>query len=279
MASVCRPPLPALRGLVASVWAQDASAPLAPPGPVRERVLPTGTTHIALRIGGAPLLVFDDAADARGHRLGHAVVGGARTRYHVRDVSQPSASVGAMLRPGAAQVLLGVPEAALAGHHTPLECLLHASDVEALLERLHDGADSERRLALFERWLVERAGDLAFVRRPAVHPALGATFSLARPHDMAVAEQVRASGLSHRHYIALFRQATGMTPREWLGLQRFDRVLALAADPSRGWADIAAASGFADQAHLANSFRAVAGITPTEWRRRASPSAPRHVAC
>lgn len=274
MASLHRPPVAPLRGLVSAVWAQDAPAPSARPAAARERVLPSGATHIALRIGGAPLLLFDDTADTRGHRLGHAVVGGARTSYHVRDVSQPAASVGAMLRPGAAQVLLGVPEAALAGHHTPLEQLLPAGDVDALLARLHAAADAATRLAWFEHWLMARACGWP----QALHPGLVRSLR-GRLQDASVAEQVSASGLSHRHYIALFRQATGLAPREWLGLQRFSRALALAADPALGWADIAAASGYADQAHLANSFRAVAGLTPTDWRRHADPAAPRHVSC
>lgn len=279
MASLHRPPIAALRGLVASVWSQDAPPPSAKPAALRERVLPTGMTHLALRIGGPPLLLFDDAADLRGHRLGHAVVGGARTRHHLRDVSQPSASVGALLRPGAARVLLGVPESALAGHHTPLEQLLPASAMEALLASLHGAAGAHARLARFEAWLVGRAGGPQPAGQPALHPALARTWSLARPHEASVAEHVRASGLSHRHYIALFRQHTGLAPCEWLGLQRLGQALALAADPSRGWADIAAASGFADQAHLANRFRAMAGLAPSEWRRRAHPAAPRHVAC
>jgi len=272
MASVHRPPIPALRGLVATVWAQDA--PSMRLGVGRERALPTGATHIALRFDGPPLLLFDDAADMRGHRLGHAVVGGARTRYHVRDVSQPSASVGAMLRPGAARVLLGVPEDALAGHHTPLDCLLHASEVDALLTRLQACVGAAARLEMFERWLTGRAQGLP----PALHPALVRSM---RPevHDSRVAERVKASGLSHRHYIAQFRQATGLAPREWLALQRFAQALDLAADPSLGWAEIAVASGFADQAHLANTFKTVAGFTPSEWRRRADPNAPRHVRC
>lgn len=277
MASLCRPPVAALSGLVATLWSQDPPAPCtssAGSGPRREHVLPTGATHIALRFGGAPLLLFDDAADLRGHRLGHAVVGGARSSYHVRDVSQPADSVGAMLKPGAARVLLGVPESALAGHHTPLDMLLPAAEVEALLERLHVGVGAADRLALFEQWLMARAHG----RPPAWHPALVRSMRDRLPHGMPVAEQVRASGLSHRHYIALFREAVGLTPREWLGLQRFSRVLALAAEPTRGWADIAADCGFADQAHLANSFRKFAGFTPGDWRRRVDPAAPRHVA-
>lgn len=92
-----------------------------------------------------------------------------------------------------------------------------------------------------------------------------------------VEDMVRASGLSHRHCIAVFRQATGLAPNAWLRLQRFSHALALAGDPSLGWADIAAASGFADQAHLANTFRHMAGVTPSAWRQVADPAAPRHV--
>jgi AraC-like DNA-binding protein len=274
MVSLCRPPVAALRGLVTTLWSQDAALPGEGSAPLREHVLPTGATHIALRIGGPPLLLFDDTTDVRGHRIGHAVVGGARTRYHVRDVTQPVASVGAMLRPGAARVLLGVPESALAGHHTPLELLLSAGEVDALLEGLQACGSAAARLALFEQWLMARARG----RPPVLHPALVRSMRSPLTHDMPVAAQVRASGLSHRHYIALFREAVGLTPREWLALQRFGQVLSLAAQPLRGWADIAADCGFADQAHLANSFRTFAGFTPADWRRRVDPGSPRHVA-
>ncbi|MXV06528.1 MULTISPECIES: helix-turn-helix domain-containing protein [unclassified Xanthomonas] len=274
MASVHRLPIPALRGLVASVWAHDpATGPSVVRALAREHVLPTGATHIAVRVGGAPLQVFDHAADLCGHRLGHAVAGGVRTEYHVRDVSQPSVSVGAMLRPGAAAVLLGVPESALAGHHTPLECLVPAGEVDALLATLHACHDGPARLAVFERWLAGRAGD----RPAALHPALAGVVLRPWHPGMRVDAMVRASGLSHRHCIALFRQATGLAPNEWLRLQRFSHALALACDGVLGWAEIAAASDFADQAHLANTFRAVAGVTPSAWRLRADPAAPRHV--
>jgi AraC-like DNA-binding protein len=274
MASIRRPPIPALRGLVASVWAQDP-APSAPATrrPALEHVLPTGATHIAVRIGGEPLRIFDDAADRRGHCLGHAVAGGARSVYHLRDISHPSVSVGAMLRPGAAAVLLGVPESALAGHHTPLAYLLAAGEVDALLVGLHACSDGGERLAVFERWLCGRAGG----RPSALHPALAGILLRGDGHGLRVSELVQASGLSHRHCIAVFRQATGLAPAEWLRLQRFSHALDLACDRSLEWAQIAAASGFADQAHLSNTFRATAGLTPSAWRLRADPATPRHV--
>lgn len=272
MASLHRPPAAVLAGLVASVWAYEARA-LASSTLVREHVLPTGGTHIALRIGGAPLHIFDGLDDQRGHRLGHAVVGGARTTYHVRDVSQPSISVGAMLRPGAARVLLGVPESALAGHHTPLECLLHAGEVDQLLTQLQQCSAAGERLACFERWLIGRARG----RPPVLHPALVATLARPERRPPSVRDIVRASGLSHRHCVASFRHATGLTPGEWLRLRRFDHALELARSPSRGWAEIAFASGFSDQSHLTNSFRTIAGLSPSTWRRLADAATPRHV--
>ena len=38
-------------------------------------------------------------------------------------------------------------------------------------------------------------------------------------------------------------------------------------DPALSLADIAYATGFADQAHLSRAFRAVHGMPPSVWRR------------
>ena len=46
---------------------------------------------------------------------------------------------------------------------------------------------------------------------------------------------------------------------------RFGRAQALART-GENWAGIAAACGYADQAHLAREFAELAGQTPTEWR-------------
>lgn len=273
MHAITRNPHPALDRLVSKVWAQ-APRPVAGPGiERREHVLPTGATHVAVRFSGPPILVFDHVADQRGHLLEYASVGGARARYHVRDVSLPSGSIGAMLRPGACEVLLGVPEAALAGHHTALSDVVCANEVDDLLERLHRRHPLAVQLALFEDWLIRRA----MGRRPAVHQALEPVIGAHAVRFTRVGDIVKASGLSHRHCIAVFRHCTGLAPSEWLQLQRFEQALEFAADPAGAWADIAAASGFSDQAHLTHAFRNITGLTPSQWRRRHDPLAPRHV--
>jgi AraC-like DNA-binding protein len=108
--------------------------------------------------------------------------------------------------------------------------------------------------------------------RPLVAHAL-ARFDIGESVDTVVAD----SGYSHRHVVRTFEQAVGLKPKTYGRLRRFDRVLArLAAEPDASWADLAAAEGYTDQAHLIREFRSFAGVTPGRYRRIA-PVAPRHV--
>ncbi|MGH9969853.1 MAG: DUF6597 domain-containing transcriptional factor [Pyrinomonadaceae bacterium] len=121
----------------------------------RERVLPTGTMHLAIRLSNHPLRLFEDVHDCTRREIGYAIVGGARSTYYVRDISEPASSVGAQLLPGASELLFGVPADELAGRHTSLEDLWGHSAVEAR-ERLLEGGSLERRLDIFEALLVAR---------------------------------------------------------------------------------------------------------------------------
>jgi hypothetical protein len=124
MPHLMRPPSsPRLRPFVQTLWATvpNEAAPPHPSG--REHVLPTGAMHLVFRLSGPPLRIFADAQDRLGSTVGHAIVGGARSSFHARDVSQPTASVGALLHPGVALPLFGAPEGALAARHTPLDAL------------------------------------------------------------------------------------------------------------------------------------------------------------
>ena len=49
-------------------------------------------------------------------------------------------------------------------------------------------------------------------------------------------------------------------------IARFDRARAMAATgTASGWADLAVACGYADQAHLVREYAALAGSTPGAW--------------
>jgi AraC-like DNA-binding protein len=88
-------------------------------------------------------------------------------------------------------------------------------------------------------------------------------------------ELQREAGVSPRHFIALFRGVTGITPKHYFRLQRFGSAAAALAMRDGGLADVAAAAGYADQAHLTREFRDLAGFTPGRYRP-AAPDRPLH---
>ncbi len=85
---------------------------------------------------------------------------------------------------------------------------------------------------------------------------------------ITVTELAGIAGLSESWLTRAFRQSLGQTPQRWLMALRLEAAQAMMAEPSRTLADIAAATGFADQAHLTRAFRARHGQTPGSWRRQ-----------
>lgn len=265
-----RPPRPILRPFVKTLWAMDQ--PTSPVSVIanRERVLPTGTMHLVIRLSNHPLCLFDDVRDRTKREIGYALVGGARSSYYVRDISQPASSVGAQLHPGASEFLFGVPAGELAGRHTPLEELWGHAAVETR-ERIPDGGSLERWLDIFEALLVAR-----LPRVHGLHPAVA--HALERFTTTAdVREVVRETGYSHRRFIALFNRTVGLTPKLYCRVLRFQRGVELtAAKQSPSLVEVALLAGYSDQPHFNRQFREFAGVTPGEYEEL-SPLSPNHV--
>ncbi len=82
-----------------------------------------------------------------------------------------------------------------------------------------------------------------------------------------VAELAELAGLSESWLTRAFKQSLGTTPQRWLTQLRVETAMGLMTDTPMGLAEIAAAVGFADQAHLTRAFRAAQGETPAAWRK------------
>lgn len=259
---------PPLRPYLLRLWASDAGAPGAAR---RERTLPTATMSLVFRLSEAPLRLFDSVEAGSARDLGHCIVGGVRDRFYVRDISLPSRSVGAQLRPLGCAALLGVPAAALAQAHTRLGDLWGAA-AEDMRERLAAARTPRLALDLFEALLTAR-----LTESRAAHPAVAFAVARLGAEAQPIGSVVRASGCSHRHFIALFRESVGLAPKAYCRVQRFQAALRqLAAQPESALAELAADAGFSDQAHMNREFAALAGLSPGAYRRSA-PANLNHV--
>ncbi|MCK0195816.1 AraC family transcriptional regulator [Ancylobacter sp. 6x-1] len=75
------------------------------------------------------------------------------------------------------------------------------------------------------------------------------------------------AGLSPSYFSHAFKAATGLPPHQWQTNARLRRAQELLRASALSLPDIAAATGFCDQAHLTRAFRQNLGTTPAAWRR------------
>jgi AraC-like DNA-binding protein len=181
---------------------------------------------------------------------------GARSHHVDIDVAGRHVTVAARLRPGALAVLTGVPGSELTDRSVPLAELTGRSAGE-LLDRMSAATpvDAQSQMAAF----------LSRAFSGADADSLGLGWLLTRP--WTVAGLADAIGLGPRSLYERSREGVGLAPKRALRIARLHRALWL-ADGHRTWSDVAAAAGYADQAHLTRDMQALLGEGPTEWARR-----------
>ena len=85
--------------------------------------------------------------------------------------------------------------------------------------------------------------------------------------EIRLHELANEAGISTSHLIRSFRQSTGKTPHQFLLDRRVQRAQTLMRNHRTPLAEVALASGFADQHHMARVFRRVTSVTPSSYRR------------
>lgn len=252
-----RPP-PPLADLVASFWYYDGYQP----PHARERVLPSGAMQVIIGLCDEPVRVFDRPPHLHPRSFRGPVLSGAYAGPVVVGTAGQASIMGVQFKPGGAAPFLGVAAGELRDTDLSLDLLWGARAGE-LRERLRDAGAPEVKFHILAQSLVaHRARPRA--RRPVVVAALREFHG--GPHMRPVSAVAADSGLSARRFIQLFEAEVGLTPKVYCRIRRFQRLLRyLSKGPQRTGADLAAACGYCDQAHLIHDFRAFSGLTPTAY--------------
>lgn len=244
---------PSLRGLVAGLVGISERS-----GVQVRRRQPAGALAPLVFSFGEPLHVERLARGSGGGAAYDSFVAGLSTGPAVTFFSGGQDCIQAYLTPVGVSALLGVPGREVAHHVVGLETLLPplGHDFSA---RLASTSDWSQRCLLVERALLglasrARHASPTWVRAMCEHieAANGA---------IRVSTLVKATGWSHRYVTTQFRLTTGLTPKEYADLVRFDRASLLLG--SRPVSEIAHRFGYADQSHFARAVARYAGESPT----------------
>lgn len=143
-----------------------------------------------------------------------------------------------------------------------------ASALEAALQRAPDLDEQARLLDAFFGAALAAGGPFASFERALAALVEGGG-------SAGVAEAQAAAGTSRRQLDRLFARYLGIPPKTAARVLRFQSALrALMRDPGCALAQVAAATGYYDQAHFIKEFRAMTGGVPRGYRGYFPPAAP-----
>jgi len=87
--------------------------------------------------------------------------------------------------------------------------------------------------------------------------------------DLSLVELAEIADVSRSHFNVLFKHAMGLSVHQYVIRSRVERAVSLLLNDTLSVAGVALETGFANQAHMANCMRRVAGVTPGYLRRNA----------
>jgi AraC-like DNA-binding protein len=220
-------------------------------GPRQITRLPDGRTDLIFR-------VLDGA------QSGDLSVSGPRTRALFKTTHGVARWIKVELKPGWSTQLLGVPAHLLTDRIVHLHelwgragadlCseLLAARSVPEALDRLSHA------IARRSEQTVESAS--ARLARRAVR--------MLEHEEVRVDRVAKRLGVTPRHLRRVFTENVGIGPKDFARTVRLQRAVQR-AETSTDWGRIAVDAGYYDQAHLIADFRALVGLTPGAFAKRA----------
>jgi AraC-like DNA-binding protein len=219
------------------------------------RVLPDGCADI----------LFLNPSESR-HEL---LVMGAMTQANVFDLPKGQ-FVGVRFRPGMASHFVRIPGSEMVNTLRPLE-EAWGRKAKRLADQLLETGCQDEFTGVFESYLVAHLNG-HFRTQPDLSPTQRALdWAAQRRGRVRMDDLARLAGLSTRQFRRLCLELTGLTPKYLCRAIRVSNAATqLMSINGDGLASLALDCGYYDQAHFINEFRALAGLTPTDYRAEIS---------
>jgi AraC-like DNA-binding protein len=269
-------PAPPLSAFVQCLWYSEGFEGVHQ----QERLLPNGESGIVIDLRAGPMRIRDSDHAGSFDTFSSAIFCGARTDCFIIDTREQERVIGVQFFPGGAFPFLGMPASEVAGATIALDDIWPAngSVSSALLREELLAAPSVSAMFGVLQAALER---LLLSQQRKATPSLAIAFAirnLSRPSAaIRIADVADRVGFSQRRLIDLFRDETGLTPKAFQRVRRFQHVLQSLRGNSdnsgtdRNWAALAADCGYFDQAHFIHDFKSFSGLTPGEYVAVATP--------
>lgn len=227
-----------------------------------DRFLPDGNINVVIDLKDAPQFIYDNDSLKEIQACRRVWFSGIRNNFITIPSGRDSEMFIITFHKGKAYPFVQMPLHELTDTVVDGELVL-TSEILNLREQLLLLPSVQKKFAYAEQYLEKRYGSR-------LEPNRCVDFAVSRilqlPDLLTIEDISRKVGYSHKHFIKLFKDNVGVTPKAFLKITRFQKaIMEIEAHQEISWARIALESGFYDQAHFINDFRNFSGFTPAQY--------------
>lgn len=222
-----------------------------------QKVIPDGFSEIIIHYGDPYKIKMDDQWKLQSPLLFSNQI----SKYFFLENTGASAMIGVKLHPTSFFHLFGVDLAPYTDRVVPLEKL--PIDLSKLSSLIQPEYSSEERIGVLEQWFESS------LRKEKLFDAVNATKAvevITQKNGLIDIKQTSQElGLSERQLERSFKKATGVTPKFYSRIIRFNYIFSIIKNGNDSWVRVALESGYFDQSHFIKDFKEFTGEEPSTY--------------
>ena len=229
-----------------------------------ERFLPDGNTELIIDLHDTPKFIYNNETLKEIQACHHVWASGVRTEPISIDSGRESAMIVVYFKKGLAHPFFPLPMNEIADCVVDAD-LLWGDWFSSLRERMLETKDVTGKFEILENSLLKQFGS-RLVQNPCIEYAVRQI--ILNPDQLSFAKVSQEIGYSQKHFINMFKNLVGITPKAYLRIARFQKAInEIEQRQTVNWTTISQDCGFYDQSHFINDFRLFSGFTPEQYLR------------
>lgn len=232
-----------------------------------DRFLPDGNVNVVLDLTDYPKYIYDNHTLKEIQTCRNVWFSGIRNKYITIPSGKDSEMFILNFQKGKSYPFSDMPLHELTDSVVDGELVL-SREIHDLRARIQDTPDIKQKFSTAENYLTKK-----FLNKLVANPFIDFAVQkiIHSPHQITIEEISRKVGYSQKHLIKIFKDNVGVTPKNFLKIIRFQKVIqdiSLLKRPN--WMSITLESGYYDQAHFINDFKEFSGFTPNAYLKKQS---------
>ena len=226
----------------------------------KSKILPNGVIELILNFGNRQKTLDKNTLKMEKYFKDYWVAGLQSQPIIIQSLTDTNL-IGIRFLPGGAYPFFKFPVSKLSD--TVIEADWLKPELEELRNAINNLSNHQQITETIEEYLWKKFDGSCLTNESVMYVANKIFFS---DEDISVSELVRKAGYSHKHFISLFKNQVGTSPKNLQRIMRLQRVIRLAKEnPKLKWTDILYQFPFYDPAHFAHDFKELTGMTPDKY--------------